>query len=219
MNIGILGGSFNPVHIGHVRMAIEVRERLGFDRVELVPAKQPPHKDGSDILPFDFRLALVEQAIEGIPGLGANPLEGERPGPSFTCDTLNCYRTEQPEAEFHFILGASTFLELDTWRRGLEIPEMASLVVVSRWQAATKVADFIKKHWPGAERGDEDVWTFPKGRIVRLLDIPRLDIKAGHIRRRWIERRNLRYLLPDGVEALLEERQSEVESRWGERQP
>ncbi len=109
MKIGILGGSFNPVHNGHVRMAIEVLERLSLDRVELVPAKQPPHKQEGDILPFDLRLELVNQAIDGVPGLGSNPLEGEREGPSYTCDTLNCYRTEQPDSDFFFIVGRPRF--------------------------------------------------------------------------------------------------------------
>jgi len=216
MNIGILGGSFNPVHIGHVRMAIEVRERLGFDQVELVPAKQPPHKDGDDILPFDLRMELVEAAIGDIPGLGFNPIEGDRPGPSFTCDTLTCYRTEQPKSEISFILGASTFLELPNWRRGLEIPELASLVVVNRWEAAAEVGDFIAAQWPDAKR-ENDVWSFPEGHTIQLLDIPRLDVKGGHIRRRWLERRSLRYLVPPAVEALLEERESEIEAFWGKR--
>jgi len=217
MKIGILGGSFNPVHSGHVRMAIEVLEKLGLDRVELVPAKQPPHKNGRDILPFELRLELVERAIQGIPGLGANPLEGERPGPSFTCDTLTCYRTEQPEAEFSFILGASTFLELPNWRRGLEIPEMASMVVVNRWEAAEEVAGFISEQWPNVSRDEEGVWTFPEGHTIRLMDIPRLDIKGGHIRRRWLERRNLNLLVPEGVIELLENRADEVEEVWGKR--
>ena len=163
VKIGILGGSFNPVHIGHLRVAIEVLEQLSLGRVELVPAKHPPHKEGSDILPFDLRLELVSRAIEGAPGLGSNPLEGERPGPSFTCDTLNCYKIEQPESELFFLLGASTFLELDNWRRGLEIPEMASLVVVNRWEAAAKVTDFIADRWPKAEQDGEGTWFFPSG--------------------------------------------------------
>ncbi|MUM76298.1 nicotinate (nicotinamide) nucleotide adenylyltransferase [Pseudodesulfovibrio sp. F-1] len=217
MKIGILGGSFNPVHVGHARAAIEVLERLGLDRVELVPAKRPPHKEGADILPFDLRMELVGRAIEGIPGLGSNPLEGARPGPSFTCDTLTCFRAEQPESEIFFILGASTFLDLPSWRRGLEIPSMASLAVVNRWEAADKVAGFIESQWPEARREADDTWTFPGGRIVRVLDIPRLDIKGGHIRRRWLERRSLRYLVPPGVEALLEERDDEVAVYWGKR--
>ncbi|WP_419787377.1 nicotinate (nicotinamide) nucleotide adenylyltransferase [Pseudodesulfovibrio sp.] len=217
MKIGILGGSFNPVHIGHLRVAIEVRERLGLDRVELVPAKQPPHKTDSNILPFETRLALVERAIEGVPGLGANPLEGERPGPSFTCDTLHCYHTEQPESEFWFVLGASTFLELDQWRRGLEIPAMASLAVVNRWEASGRVSEFITSHWPDAEADGDGIWFFPEGNSLRLLDIPRLDIKAGHIRRRWLEGRSLRFLVPPGVEAYLEENAADVEAYWGKR--
>lgn len=217
MQIGILGGSFNPVHIGHVRMAIEVRERLGLDRVELVPAKEPPHKDGADILPFEFRMELVEQAIGDIPGLGVNPLEGERSGPSFTCDTLTCYRTEQPATEISFILGASTFLELPNWRRGLEIPDLASMIVVNRWEAAEAVEGFINEQWPEAEKAEENVWAFGEGHTVRLLDIPRLDVKAGLIRRHWLERRDLSYLVPSAVVALLEDRSDLVESYWGKR--
>lgn len=216
MQIGIVGGSFNPVHIGHVRMAIEVREQLGFDRMELVPAKQPPHKSGKDILPFDLRLELVERAIEGVPGLGTNPLEGERSGPSFTCDTLTCYQEEQPQAALSFILGASTFLELPNWRRGLEIPELASMVVVNRWEAAEEVAEFIATQWPEA-RLENGAWVFPQGNTIRTLDIPRLDIKGGHVRRRWLERRSLRYLVPSAVEVLLEEREELVEAYWGKR--
>ena len=217
MKIGILGGSFNPVHTGHVRMGVEVLEQLSLDRVELVPASVPPHKQGTDILPFELRLELVERAIEGISGLGANPIEGDRSGPSFTCDTLTCYRTRQPEAEIHFILGASTFLELHKWRRGLEIPELASLVVVNRWEAADEVAGLVKERWPEAESEAVGLWRLPGGSTIRLVDIPRLDIKGGHIRHRWLERRNLRLLVPAGVEALLEERAAEIEQYWGKR--
>ncbi|TDT90647.1 nicotinate (nicotinamide) nucleotide adenylyltransferase [Pseudodesulfovibrio indicus] len=217
MKTGILGGSFNPVHTGHVRMAIEVLERLGLDRVELVPAAEPPHKPGEGMLPFELRLELVRRAIEGIPGLGANPLEAERPGPSFTCDTLTCYRTEQPDTEMYFILGASTFLELHKWRRGLEIPELASLVVVNRWEAAEAVAGFVESSWPEAVEEEQGEWRLPGGNTIRLVDIPRLDIKGGQIRRRWLDRRNLRLLVPDGVVELLEERAETIERYWGAR--
>ena len=217
MKIGILGGSFNPVHVGHVRMAIETLERLGLDRVELVPAKRPPHKTAEGILPFELRTALVDLAVADVPGLGINPLEGDRPGPSFTCDTLTCFRAEAPKDEFHFIVGASTFLELDTWRRGLEVPSMASLAVVNRWEAADKVADYIARTWPHAERNG-DVWAFPDGNRIQLLDIPRLDIKGEQVRRRWLERRSLRHLVPEGVAELLDARGDEVEAVWGLRE-
>ena len=217
MKIGILGGSFNPVHTGHVRMAVEVYEQLGLDRVELVPASQPPHKRVGGLLPFDLRLDLVRRAIHGIPGLAANPLEAERPGPSFTCDTLTCYRTARPDNELYFILGASTFLELDSWRRGLEIPVLASLVVVNRWEAAEDVAGFVAERWPEAEAEQGGLWRLPGGTSIRLLDIPRLDIKAGDIRSRWLDRRDLSLLVPDKVRERLEERSEEIEDHWGER--
>ncbi|WP_207264275.1 nicotinate-nicotinamide nucleotide adenylyltransferase [Desulfovibrio sp. Huiquan2017] len=217
MKVGILGGTFNPVHTGHVRMAVEVLEQLGLDRVDLVPAGEPPHKQEAGLLPFGLRLDLVRRAIKGIPGLAANPLEAERPGPSFTCDTLTCYRTGGPADEFHFILGASTFLELHTWRRGLEIPALASLVVVNRWEAADGVAGFVAGHWPEAVPGGAGLWRLPGGNVIRLLDIPRLDIKGEHIRRRWHDWRNLSLLVPDGVRERLEARAGEVERYWGER--
>ncbi len=138
MRIGILGGSFNPVHTGHVRMAIETLERLSLDRVELVPAKKPPHKDEADILPFELRLELVNRAVQGIPGLGSNPLEGERRGPSFTCDTLTCYRTEQPETEIYFIVGLTAGVAVwryRSWRRWL-------------WSIAGRP----QTRWPGSSR-------------------------------------------------------------------
>jgi len=217
VKIGILGGSFNPVHTGHVRMAVETLERLALDRVELVPAKQPPHKRGAGILPFGLRLELLERAITGIPGLGANPIEGQRPGPSFTCDTLTCFRSGQPQDEFHFIVGASTFLELDKWRKGLELPELISFAVVNRWEAADAVAGFVESHWPDSIHEEKGLWRFPGGNTIQLIDIPRLDIKGGHIRRRWLKRRDLSLLVPEGVKALLEERGDVIEASWGKR--
>lgn len=217
MKIGLLGGSFNPVHIGHVRMAIEVREVLDLDRVELIPARHPPHKTEEGLLPFDLRMDLCKAAIEGVDGLGSNPMEGRRPGPSFTCDTLTCYREEQPESEMVFIMGAATFLELETWRRGLELPELASLAVVNRWSASEKVAETIAGRWPDAEFESEGIWRFPSGHAVHLVEIPRLDIKASMLRERWLQRRDISFLVPRSVDDMLEERGEEVSRYWGER--
>lgn len=214
MRIGILGGSFNPVHIGHVRMAIEVREQLGLDRVEMVPAMEPPHKDGSGILPFDLRVDMVRRAVEDVDGVVVNTLEGDRPGPSYTCDTLECYRTLEPQTALSFIMGASTFLELTRWRRGLDLPKLASLVVVNRWEAHDEVPKFIDQHWVDAKRVGDDQWHFPDGYDIHLLDIPRLDVKGGHIRRRWLDGRSLRFLVPQGVEDELNRKREVVESYW-----
>ncbi len=222
MKRGILGGSFNPVHAGHVRMAVEALEQMGLDRVDLVPAATPPHKPEHGMLTFAERLRLVELAVSGVDGLGADPLEGDRPGPSFTCDTLNCMLTEQPKDELYFILGVGTFLELPSWKRGLELPGLANLVAIRRWEVGEElVAAFVKKHWPAARSvsstGGPEAWTFPSGNVLTLLDMPRLDIKAGDIRVRWLKRRSLACLVPPAVEAVLEKGGPDYEAAWGKR--
>ena len=218
MKLGILGGSFNPVHAGHLRMAVEALEQLDLDRVDLVPAGVPPHKPEQGMLPFAERLRLVELAVQGVDGLGANPLEGRRPGPSFTCDTLTCMRTERPADELFFILGTGTFLELGKWRRGLDLPGLANLVVVNRWErAAEEVGSFVAEHWPDAEPLDNGSWRFAPGSVLTILDMPRLDIKAGDVRKRWRERRCLAGLVPPAVEAALEQGGEAYEAAWGPR--
>ena len=120
----ILGGSFNPPHVGHLRLAVEVREALGdlVTGVDLVPCAVPPHKDASDLLPFGLRAALVEACIAGLPWLACNRLEGRRQGPSYTWDTLTAYRQAAPGTDLYFILGSPDFAQLPLWRRGTELP-------------------------------------------------------------------------------------------------
>lgn len=223
MKVGILGGSFNPVHTGHLRMALEVLERLGLDRVELAPAAAPPHKSGPGMLPFEERMALAELAVRGVDGIYANAIEGRRPGPSYTCDMLNCYRTEQPADEFFFIMGVGTFTELPKWKRGLDLVREAHLVCVNRWlPALDTVRAMVEEHWPAAELeqgGEEPVWRFGQGHRLHYLEIPRLDIKGSDVRRRWQDRRSLTLLVPPAVEAVLERGGPVFDAAWGGRAP
>lgn len=221
--VGILGGSFNPVHTGHVRMAVEVLERLHLERVDLVPAAVPPHKPADGMLPFDLRLGLCQLAVEGIPGLRASAIEGERRGPSYTCDTLTCYAA--PPEELFFILGAGTLLELPSWRHGLEIPSISGLVCVNRGGGAETrgfeaVAALVAARWPEAMQtssGHEPSWRFPSGARLICLEIPRLDIKARDVRERWRQGRNLSLLLPSAVQRALLAGWPEYEAAWGRR--
>ncbi len=217
--VGILGGSFNPIHSGHLRMAVEVLERLGLARVDLVPAGVPPHKPGQGMLPFRVRLDLVQRAVEGISGLRAEPMEGQRQGPSYTSETVEAYAERDPGDEHFFILGTGTFMELPTWRRGLELPGRVSMAVVNRGRVELgEVEDFISRHWPQAgweERANgEFVWSFSSGTRLHYLEIPRLDIKASDIRERWRSGRNLTLLVPPAVEKALEEGGAEYAAAW-----
>src|SRR5512142_198557 len=130
--LGILGGTFNPVHVGHMRLALEMAEALSLDRVEFIPAARPPHKPDEGMLPFDLRAQLLSLSIDGASGLAVNLMEAERPGPSYTWDTLVELSRQRPDTDLYFIMGASDLLNLHLWRRGPELGQLANLAVSNR---------------------------------------------------------------------------------------
>jgi len=216
--IGILGGSFNPIHAGHIRMAVESREAAGLERVLLMPAGEPPHKPSVGMLPFAHRLRLVELAVHGIEGLSACGLEGSRSGPSYTVDTLSALREKTPEDELHFILGSESFLALPAWRRGLEIPHLACLAVVLRQGAdAGALAAFAEANWPGTERLGPDRLRFASGTSLLMVPMPVLEVSSTDVRKRWRERRCLNMLVPAPAEEIMERGGPAYEQAWGSR--
>ena len=131
--IGIFGGTFDPVHVGHLVVAVWVRAALGLDTVELVVANEPWQKlDRPRINPPQDRLAMVEAAVDGIAGVVASSVEINRGGPTYTVDTLEAYRGDAPGGSLYLILGSDAAGSLDTWQRHEEIAEMAEIVVVDR---------------------------------------------------------------------------------------
>lgn len=204
--LGVLGGTFNPVHVGHVRQAIEMAEALSLDRVELIPAARPPHKAGEGMLPFEVRAALLELAVEGVPGLFVNRMEAARPGPSYTCDTLAELAAKRPDANVHFIMGASDLLNLHLWKRGPSLADLASLAVSTREDLGLPEVTAYLAGRPefGWTPDGPWAWRSGSGRSIRLVDIPRLDISASFVRDRFRRGSCLRYLVPPGVEAELE---------------
>ncbi len=223
MNIGLLGGSFNPVHTGHIRLALEVLDRLHLDKVIFVPAAQPPHKSENTILPFADRVCLLELAVQGLARLSVSTVEGERLGPSYTFDTLKYYQSIFPDASLFFIMGAGTFMELHEWQNGLELMLCSNLVCVSRWTSAIeKIHGYVEKYWASAvmeQEGKEPVWLYENGNKLYYLDIPRLDIKGKDIRQKWRKRENISLLVPASVENILEQGGASYEQAWGMRQP
>jgi nicotinate-nucleotide adenylyltransferase len=215
VRFGLLGGSFNPVHCGHVRMALEAREALGLDRVELVCAPSPPHKPRQGLAPFSDRFALLQSALSEIPGLKASDVEAGREGPSYTIDTLEEYKSRIPGVELHFILGLPSLYDLDHWHEGLRLPEKASLAACPRTGAdPARLPAYVAERWPRARPVESGVWEFPSGTRLRLLDAPALDISGTDARRRWMDGRSLRCLVPDAVVAGLEARREVFEEAW-----
>lgn len=185
MRVGVFGGSFDPVHYGHLILAENSREAARLDRVLFVPAPRPPHKLGREQTPFFRRVEMLELAIAGHPAFQVSQIEKDRPGPSFTVDTLSQLKAEHPEAELFLLLGSDSLQDLPSWFRPDRIAELATLVVTPR---------------PGAERSPELPFPF---RIV-WVDAPRIDISSSDIRQRVQSGRTIRYLLPRAVECYIE---------------
>ncbi|MCY3637262.1 MAG: nicotinate-nucleotide adenylyltransferase [bacterium] len=131
--IGIFGGTFDPVHVGHIAVAVRVQAALQLDRVELVVANEPWQKlDRPHLSPAQDRLAMVEAAVEDIDGVVASSVEIDRGGLTYTVDTLKAYRGDNPGVSLFLILGSDAAASIDTWHRNEEIAEMAEIVVVDR---------------------------------------------------------------------------------------
>ena len=130
--LGILGGTFNPIHLGHLVLAESFRERLSLDRVLLVPAGTPPHKPPGGLVPALHRYAMVSLAVAGHPGFVACPVEVERAGPSYSADTVEAVAGDWPGARLFFLMGSDTFLDLPTWRTPERLGAFATLAVGHR---------------------------------------------------------------------------------------
>lgn len=219
--VAILGGSFNPLHVGHLRLAIEVHEafRGQIDRVELLPTAHPPHKAEKYVLPFDIRVDLIREAAAPYPWLFCNPLEGERTEPSYTWDTLGLLAAREPDRHNVFVIGSQDYVLLPTWHHGLELPERCSLLVTPR--GFYKPRDFVRDTlamWPDAAETapltkDGLAMSLGRGQVL-FQPLPWLEVSASLIRERWLAGRCVDYLVPRGVVRMLEERREEIRTLW-----
>lgn len=201
--VGILGGSFNPVHIGHLRMAVEAREALGLLRVDLLPARVPPHKGQDGLLDFDLRCNLLGLAVDGVCGLDVCALEGDMPVPSYSHATLTRLRELFPATGFVFVLGSTDFLTLPDWRKGLELPLMTDIAVVDRLGLGQAEVDrFLDAHWAWREEGP-GVRRIEGGRRVVLTTMARLDVSSSLVRDKFRAGLELSGLVPDAVRARM----------------
>jgi nicotinate-nucleotide adenylyltransferase len=192
MNIGILGGTFDPIHIGHLVIAEEARIKLGFTEVLFVPAGQPWRKLDRNITPADHRVEMVRRAIADNPHFKLCTLEVERPGPSYTVDTLTILREQLgSEASLFFILGRDTLAELPLWKEPKKVVQLCRLVVPPR------LGSKDLKHLETAIPGLLD-------KVIQL-DMPVIGISSAEIRQRLAQGLTIRYLVPAEVEKYITE--------------
>jgi len=206
--LGVFGGTFNPIHFGHLRVAEEARDRLGLEAVIFVPSCNPPLKSVC-LAPAKDRLEMAKIAVAGNPGFEVSDIECRRPGKSYTVETLAELSLERPGAELHLILGLDAFLDIPAWHRPERLMETANFVVLSR--PGFRFGDISHLLEPGClvlselDRGLEGPATAPlrNGRSLALLNVTPFALSATAIRALAGAGRSLRYLLPDGVESFI----------------
>jgi nicotinate-nucleotide adenylyltransferase len=209
MKLGIIGGTFNPIHLAHLRIAEEVRDRFALDRVIFMPAANPPHKELEGDLSFAHRLKMVELAIADNPAFSVSTLEEERGGTSYSVHTLTQLRTLYPEDELYFIVGSDSFQEISSWYRYAEIFSTCNIAVVERPGAEIKdlltplpVAIAAEFCYDSAEIRLTHRSGFS---VYYLAGIP-LAISSSEIRNLARCGHSLRYLLPERVAGYIEEK-------------
>ncbi len=194
MRVGIFGGSFDPVHLGHLILAEQCREQGKLDEVRFIPAARPPHKQHQSLTSFHQRAEMLGLAISGHSAFRIDELEKDRPGPSFTADSLEQLKNAMPDAELCLILGADSVVDLPQWHEPARIAALAELLVVGR---------------PG--------WALPKEAMLRSLielpegtswrirgiTIPLVEIASREIRRKTSLGESIRYQVPRSVEAYI----------------
>jgi nicotinate-nucleotide adenylyltransferase len=175
--IGLFGGSFDPVHHGHLIAGQVAAEVLKLESLRFVPAREQPFKAGQHRTSSVHRAAMLSLAVAGTPGLTVEHTELQRPGPSYTVDTLRHLREQEPKAEFVLLLGADAAADLPAWKEAQRIPELARIAVFAR-----PGSPLPKLPW-----------------ITEVVEVPTIDISATEVRRRAHLGLSLRYWVPDAV--------------------
>jgi nicotinate-nucleotide adenylyltransferase len=193
MRLGLFGGTFDPIHLGHLILAEQCREACRLDRVWFVVAGSPPHKQG-ERTPVAHRLEMVRIGIAGHPAFEVSDLEARRPGPPYSVETLEGVRAERPDDELFFLIGADSLLDLPSWREPAGIAQLATIVVVNR---------------PGIDEVDTidqaPLPSFgPGAKPFVSVTIPPIGIASTDLRERLAEGRSIRYMVPRGVEAYID---------------
>ena len=190
MRLGIFGGTFDPIHLGHLILAEQCRETCALERVWFMVAGEPPHKRGEPTA-VAHRLEMARIAVAGHPSFAVSEIEAVRPGPHYSVETLEAVRRDRPDDDLFFLIGADSLNDLPGWREPGRIAQLATIVVVNR---------------PGIE--ETDPAALPKlgagAHTILSVTVPPIGIASTDLRRRVREGKTIRYMVPRGVEAYIE---------------
>ncbi len=209
LRLGILGGTFDPIHFGHLRAAEEVLEALELEKIYLIPAALPPHKDRNPITPFQHRLAMTRLAVKKAPDLEAMDLEGRRQGLSFSIETLREFRELfKTNLELFFILGTDAFMEIKTWKEYQRLFHYAHFVVIKRpGVESEELEPFLLSLGVGFKRGDKgNDFVIPSGNVLVYKEVTFMDISSTQIRGMVAAGKSIRFLVPKSVRSYIMEK-------------
>lgn len=186
MNIGLFGGTFNPIHIGHLIMAQETAEAFQFEKVLLIPSANPPHKSSAEVISAIHRFEMVQLAIANHPLFEISDVEYQRKGKSYTVDTIQYFRKSYSPDELHWIVGGDAILDLHLWKNPKTILENCRLIATTRpGFDVTKIKKIYQDQ-------------------IRFIEITNIDISSTQIRKRIKEKKSIRYYLPNVVEQYIQ---------------
>lgn len=214
MKIGIFGGTFNPIHYGHLRSAEEAREALGLDQIVFVPCFLPPHKGHKDIAPPEQRLEMLKMAIADNTDFELSRIELNREGPSYSVETFRELRkTYGADKSLYFIIGADSFVEIGLWKNYEELFQLTNLIIVTRPGYMQELGNKSPTSLlPVAIQprfcydSTKKILHHDSGMYIHFLETTGFDIASTRVRKCVAERQSITYLLPPDVERYIEEK-------------
>jgi nicotinate-nucleotide adenylyltransferase len=217
MRLGLFGGTFDPIHIGHLRAALEVKQGFDLDQVVFIPAAVPPHKKGHHVTDAADRLKMVELGVSGYSGFSVSDVELHRSGPSYSIDTINHFKASSTkETEILFISGLDAFLEIDTWKSYRELFRQIAFVVITRPMLESnnaashlrRLGDYITAKISADYRFSDTAVCFTHSRAMPIytFEVTSLDISSTRIRELVKSGIPITYLVPESVENYVNRR-------------
>ena len=216
MRLGLFGGTFDPIHFGHLRAALEVKEGFDLDQIVLIPAAVPPHKTDRQVTDAADRLRMAQMAVEGNSVFTVSDIELKRSGPSYSIDTIGHFKTSSPEdTEIYFISGLDAFLEIDTWHSYADLLKQVVFIVIARpifdcrdlsshWK---RLEDFLKSKISSKyKRSASSCFEHPEAPPIYTFDVTSLDISSTRIRERIKVGHSIQFLVPQRVEDYIKTR-------------
>lgn len=186
--VGIMGGTFNPIHFGHLILAETAYEEIGLDRILFMPSKNPPHKDSTEVISEEHRLKMVELAVQGNPHFQLSTIELDREGTTYTVDTLAQLTKENPNTDYYFIMGADSLIKLETWKNCQGVLDLCTVVVAGRDDLKTEDIQLKIQYY-------KDKY----GARIITLNMPSYELSSGFLRDRISKGKSIQYYVPEKV--------------------